>query len=160
MESRLKPRSRDFNSFVLGADCSESPALSQASMQPEAPVPPQPTQLCWELSVSQVSHSGALRVSFHLLLTTILQRKQRCCYLPWEKWDSRKIEWKFILALAGVAQWIECWPANWKVTGWTPSQGTCLGCKPGPQLEASERQIIQVSLAHWCFSPLTPWPSL
>ena len=35
-------------------------------------------------------------------------------------------------ALAGVAQWIECQPANQKVTGSVPSQGTCLGCRPGP----------------------------
>ena len=36
-------------------------------------------------------------------------------------------------ALAGVAQWIECWPANQRVAGWSPSLGTCLGCGPGPQ---------------------------
>ena len=35
-----------------------------------------------------------------------------------------------IYALAGVAQWIECWPANQKVTGSIPSQGTCLGYRP------------------------------
>ena len=39
-------------------------------------------------------------------------------------------------ALAGVAQWIECWPANRKVTGSIPGQGTCLGCGPGPWLRA------------------------
>ena len=36
-------------------------------------------------------------------------------------------------ALAGVAQWIECWPVNQKVAGLIPSQGTCLRCGPGPQ---------------------------
>ena len=36
-------------------------------------------------------------------------------------------------SLAGVAQWIEQEPANQKVTGWIPSQGTCLVCGPGPQ---------------------------
>ena len=36
-------------------------------------------------------------------------------------------------ALAGVAQWIECQPANQRVAGWIPHQGTCLGCTPGPQ---------------------------
>ena len=35
-----------------------------------------------------------------------------------------------IEALAGVAQWIERWPANQKVTGSIPSWGTCLGCGP------------------------------
>ena len=36
------------------------------------------------------------------------------------------------IALAGVAQWIEHWPVNQRVTGSIPSQGTCLGCRPGP----------------------------
>ena len=35
-------------------------------------------------------------------------------------------------ALAGVAQWIERQPANQRVTGSIPSQGTRLGCGPGP----------------------------
>ena len=39
----------------------------------------------------------------------------------------------FVLALAGVAQWTECQPANQRVTGSIPSWGTCLGCGPGPQ---------------------------
>ena len=38
-----------------------------------------------------------------------------------------------LLALAGVAQWIECQTANQRVAGSIPSQGTCLGCRPGPQ---------------------------
>ena len=36
-------------------------------------------------------------------------------------------------ALAGAAQWIECQPANQRVLGLIPSQGTCLGCRPGPR---------------------------
>ena len=35
-------------------------------------------------------------------------------------------------ALAGVAQWIECWPVNQKVSVSIPSQGTCLDCRPHP----------------------------
>ena len=35
-------------------------------------------------------------------------------------------------ALAGVAQWTECQPANLRVAGLIRSQGTCLGCRPGP----------------------------
>ena len=31
----------------------------------------------------------------------------------------------------GVAQWIEHWPANQRVAGSIPSQGTCLGGGPG-----------------------------
>ena len=41
------------------------------------------------------------------------------------------------MALAGVAQWIEHWPTNLRVAGLIPSQGTCLGCGPGPQREAT-----------------------
>ena len=44
------------------------------------------------------------------------------------------------MALAGAAQWIECQPANQRVTGSIPSQGTCLGFGPGLQLGACERQ--------------------
>ena len=52
-----------------------------------------------------------------------------------------------LTALAGVAQWIECQPANQRVSGSIPSQGTCLGCRPGPQWGACERQpYIDVSL--------------
>ena len=35
-------------------------------------------------------------------------------------------------ALAGMGQWIEHWPVNHRVAGSIPSQGTCLGCGPGP----------------------------
>ena len=36
------------------------------------------------------------------------------------------------VTLAGVAQWIEPGPVNQRVAGLIPSQGTCLGCRPGP----------------------------
>ena len=51
------------------------------------------------------------------------------------------------IALAGVAQWIECQPVNQRVTGSIPSQGTCLGCRPDPQYRVCERQPhIDISL--------------
>ena len=40
---------------------------------------------------------------------------------------------KDIGALTAVAQWIEPGSVNQKVAGLIPHQGTCLGCKPGPQ---------------------------
>ena len=50
-------------------------------------------------------------------------------------------------ALAGVVQWIEYQPANQKAARLIPSQGTCLGCGPGPWLGACERQLqVDVSL--------------
>ena len=50
-----------------------------------------------------------------------------------------------------MAQWIEGWPANQRVTGWILSQGTCLGFGQGPQEGALKRQPhIDVSL------PLSP----
>ena len=36
-------------------------------------------------------------------------------------------------APAGVAQWIERGHVNQRVAGTIPSQGTCLGYRPGPQ---------------------------
>ena len=38
-------------------------------------------------------------------------------------------------ALAGVAQWMECWPANQRITALIPGWDTCLGCRPGPRGE-------------------------
>ena len=57
------------------------------------------------------------------------------------------------IALAGVAQWIEHWHAHQRVVGSIPSQGTYLGCGPGPQYRVHERQPhIDASLP--------PFPSL
>ena len=56
-----------------------------------------------------------------------------------------------IYAMTGVAQWVGRWPANQKVTSSIPTQGTCLGCGPGPWLGECERQPISVSLTHQCF---------
>ena len=56
-----------------------------------------------------------------------------------------------------MAQWIEREPVNQKVAGLIPSQGTGLGCGPGPQWGAHERQPhIDVSLPLF----LPPVPSL
>ena len=44
------------------------------------------------------------------------------------------------IALAGVAPWIDHQPVNQRVTGSIPSQGTYLGCRPGPQWEVREKQ--------------------
>ena len=60
------------------------------------------------------------------------------------------------LAMAGVAQWTECRPRNQRVAGSIPSQGTCLGCKPGPQVVCEMQPHIDVSLPLF----LSPCPSL
>ena len=60
-------------------------------------------------------------------------------------------------ALASMAQWIELQSMNQRVTGSIPSQGTCLVCRPSPQLGAWERKPhIDVSLPVF----LPPFPSL
>ena len=69
------------------------------------------------------------------------------------------VVFKTFLGLSGVAQWIECWPVNWKVASSIPSQGMCLGCRPGAQLGACKRQQIHVSFICWYFSP-SPSPFL
>ena len=45
---------------------------------------------------------------------------------------------KLSSAPAGVAQRIECQPTNQRVASSIPSQSTCPGCGPGPQLGAHE----------------------
>ena len=51
------------------------------------------------------------------------------------------------LALAGVAQWIEHLTVKQRVASSIPSQGTCLGCRLGPQQGALKRQLhIAISL--------------
>ena len=69
---------------------------------------------------------------------------------------SRLCEKKRSGVLTGVAQWVELCPANRKVASSIPGQGTYLGCRPGPQLRACERQPIDVSLPFF----LLPFPSL
>ena len=54
-------------------------------------------------------------------------------------------------ALDGVAQWIECQPANQRVTGSIPSQGTRLGCRA--RLPVVGRMRGNHTLM---FSPLSP----
>ena len=52
------------------------------------------------------------------------------------------------MALTGVVQWVEHHPANRKAAGSISSQGTSLGCGPGPWLGTCKRQPINVSVSH------------
>ena len=58
--------------------------------------------------------------------------------------------------LPGIAHWLSGWPANQRVVGSIPSQGTCLDCGPGPQEGVCKRQPhIDVSLLSFSLpSPL------
>ena len=58
-------------------------------------------------------------------------------------------------ALAGVAQWTECRPVNQKVPSLISSQGTCLGCGPGPQQGDSNHTLRFLSLSVSLLSPLS-----
>ena len=68
------------------------------------------------------------------------------------KFNIDNVSQSVTLALAGVAQWIESWLVNQNTTVLIPGQSTCLGCRPGPQLGACKRQLIDVSIAYCCFS--------
>ena len=50
-------------------------------------------------------------------------------------------------SLTAVAQWVGCRPANQKVAGSIPGQGTCLVYSPDVQLGGCNRQPIDVSLS-------------
>ena len=57
---------------------------------------------------------------------------------------------KLTLALAGVAQWTECWPAKWK-SCWFNSQS---GHMPGAQARSSAVDVQEATnRAHRRFSP-------
>ena len=78
-----------------------------------------------------------------------------------EVWEIRVRKKKIILA--AVDQWIECWLVNQRVASLIPSQGTCLGCWPGPKFRAAfqlgsykTQSHIDVSLPLF----LSPFPSL
>ena len=60
-----------------------------------------------------------------------------------------------LLALASVAQWIECQHVNHRVASSIPSQDKCLGCGPSPQLEVHERQP-HTDISFPLFLPLFP----
>ena len=64
-----------------------------------------------------------------------------------------------VSALAGVARWIEYQSVNKRAAGLNPSQGTCLGCRPGPQQGVCRRQPhIDVSL--FLPSPLSKYKKI
>ena len=56
-----------------------------------------------------------------------------------EGMDRAMLKKKKDSVLAGVAQWIECQSGKQGVAGLITSQGTCLGCRPGPHLGMCER---------------------
>ena len=63
------------------------------------------------------------------------------------------------MALAAVAQWIECQPVNQRVASLIPSQGMCLVCGPGPWLGTCKRQLIDflhTNAFSPCLSPSLP----
>ena len=62
--------------------------------------------------------------------------KVQCLFLSTSK--RREV----LLALAGVAQWIECQPVNQMVAGSIPCQGTCLGCGPGPPVGGVQEATV------------------
>ena len=63
--------------------------------------------------------------------------------------------------LAGVAQWIECWPASQKALGSILGQGTCLCCGPGPQFGGMGEATDWCFFSCQCFSPsFSPCPPL
>ena len=59
------------------------------------------------------------------------------------------------MALAGVAQWIECQPINQRIPGSILSQGTFLGCESGPQKGVHKKQP-HVDVSFPLFLPSSP----
>ena len=54
------------------------------------------------------------------------------------------------MALVNMAQLVGSHPTNWKVEGFIPCQGTCLGCRFGPQsghMQEATNQCFSTSLS-------------
>ena len=62
-------------------------------------------------------------------------------------------------AMAGMAQLVGLRPTKQKVASSIPCQGARLDCGFGPRQGTYEKQSINVSLSHKCFSPFLS-PSL
>ena len=69
--------------------------------------------------------------------------------------DTEEVVQPWLVWLSGLGVILQ----TTEVTGSIPGQSTYLGWGPGPQLGVWERQLIDVSLPHQCFSPF-PSPSL
>ena len=73
---------------------------------------------------------------------------------PWRKiGQCVQVSGTHVGTKSGLAQWIEYWPVNRKVAGLIPRQGTCLGCRPGPQLGVCKRQPVSLSQSLPLFLP-------
>ena len=124
------------NGKVAGSTPSQKPA-QVAGLIPSWGLWRQPINWCFSLRSMSVCLSLFLSLSL---------------FPPFPSFPQMKMK-----ALAGVAQWIEHCLVNQRVADLIPSQGTCLGCGPGPQCGPRERQPhIYVSLPLFLF----PFPSL
>ena len=87
--------------------------------------------------------------TFNLYMVGLFLRLKALCLQSLKDFSSyRSAPSKYTCTLTGVAQWVGRLPTKQKVTGSIPSQDTCLGCGPSPQLGAYERQLIDISLSH------------
>ena len=125
------------------------------------------------LTVAQSVPMGVLPAAHQASQTALLSAMKRCFQFIWyiscprpgyfSAVSPRSLSsWATVfrnqfLALAGVAQWMERWPANKKVAGSIPSQGTYLDCRPGPWCGGhmrSNHTWIFLSLSFSLLSPL------
>ena len=101
----------------------------------------------WLLCISMFNKTAS---SGMFLFLKIIGNLEKCFHLRNQLWavgQSQHYNKRLCISLASVAQWIESQPVKQRVACSIPSQGTCLGCGPGPQWGACERQPhIDVSL--------------
>ena len=107
----------------------------------------------WEAFLDVLNQIRTSACHLSLLYTRVMP----CTLLPTTPQNviCEIIYLKFAPALAGVAWWIECWPANQKIAGLIPHEDTCLG------LWARFSAVGAWEAADWCFHPsLSPFPFL
>ena len=113
------------------------------------------TVIASQVSLTQLSHTSmCAHTNTHPCVHAHTNLRSSPSRIPEEPAQLLQVTTnKRTLTLAGVAQCIECQPANQKAAGSIPSQGICLICRPGPQLRVCERQPFDVFLSHGCSSP-------
>ena len=81
------------------------------------------TVIPWPLGFLKIRFNIFALLKCHLLLLRIV-------YFTFISYIFTCVFKNILQALAGVAQWIECRPANPEVTGSISGWSTCLGCRP------------------------------
>ncbi|KAF6120073.1 hypothetical protein HJG60_010399 [Phyllostomus discolor] len=120
-------------------------------------------RICQKSSLIQISPLPQPKIGYREITRPRFVKPHECSqYLYFNENNHRIyslvatfIYFSYQNTVAGGGQWIECRPAKQRVAGLIPSQGTGLGCGPGPQWGACVgKPHIVVSFPPFSLQPL------